>query len=180
MAARRPVAAMVGLGALIAACAVAAAVVPRPSSSGPALPVSGPGTATVTLSPDARVHPEGESVRSLLQRHFDAINTRNYPGWAATVVPERVAMLPEPAFRKAYATTRDGNVRVDRIENSAPRPSGSHDLVVRFRFVSEQDPQDAPEQLRVGRICWASSLPLVGAPRRIGMTGGGSSLPQAC
>jgi hypothetical protein len=180
MAGRGPVVAMVGLGALVAACAVAAAVVPRPSTSGPALPASGPGTATVTLSPDARDHPDGESVRSLLQRHFDAINTRNYPGWAATVVPERVAILPEDAFRKVYATTRDGNVRIDRIEDGARLPNGSHDLVVRFRFVSEQDPKDAPEQLRTGRICWASSLPLVGAPRRIGMTGGGSSLPQAC
>jgi hypothetical protein len=171
---------MMGLGALVAACAAAAAVVPRPSTSGPELPASGPGTATVTLSPDARDHPEGAGVRSLLQRHFDAINTRNYPGWAATVVPERAAALPEDAFRKAYATTLDGNVRVDRIEDDAPLPTGSHDLVVRFRFVSVQDPQDAPDRLRAGRICWASSLPLVGEPRRIGLTGGGSSLPQSC
>jgi len=155
-------------------------MVPRPSTAGPALPASGPGTATVTLSPDAHDHPEGEAVRSLLQRHFDAINTRNHPGWAATVVPQRVAALPEDAFRKAYATTLDGNVRVDRIEEGPTLPTGSHDLVVRFRFVSVQAPQDAPEQVRAERICWASSLPLVGQPRRIGMTGGGSSLPSAC
>jgi hypothetical protein len=180
MSGRAPVAVGLVLGALVATCAVAAATIPPRADPGPQLPVSGPGDPTVSLSRDAAVHPEGADVRNLLQRHFDAINSRNYPGWQGTVVPERVRALPEPAFRTVYASTQDGTIRVDRIEDGPALASGFHDLVVRFRFVSVQSLDAAPQAVRAERICWNSSLPLVGYPRRIGQTGGGSSLPRAC
>lgn len=63
-------------------------------------------------------------MRSLLQRHFDAINTRNDAGWRDTVVPERAERLAEPAWQEAYARTLDGTVRVDRIDDGARRAVG--------------------------------------------------------
>jgi hypothetical protein len=165
-----------GLCGVLLVVGGAAALATGASRSGPAeVPAAGAGPGEVRLSPDAADHPAADAVQEQLQRHYDAINARDYPGWAATVVPARSDALPEDDWQDAYATTRDGSIHVARIDAA---PDGA--LLVRVRFVSTQDLADAPPDLPAERICWHSTLPMRGTPPRIDVTGGGSSARQAC
>ena len=157
----------------------AAALATRDRSGPPQVPAEGVGSSEVELSPDAAEHPAGEVVRTQLQRHYDAINGRDYEQWRATVVPARAAALSEAEWQEAYSTTQDGSIRVERID---PDPDAGSDegLLVRVRFISVQAVEKAPPDLQVGRICWRSTLPMRGTPPLIGTTGGGSSAREAC
>ncbi len=86
-------------------------------------------------------------MREQLQRHYDAINARDYEGWRGTVVQQRADGLPEPEWQQAYASTRDGTIRIDRIDRIDAAPDAG--LLVRVRFVSTQDVADAPPDLQV-------------------------------
>lgn len=146
-----------------------------PLRAAPEVPASGAGTTEVLLSSDALTHPAHDRVREALQRHYEAINAKDYVAWAATVVPERSAELSEQDWLAAYDTTQDGTIRIDRIDDI----EGAR-VLVRVRFVSTQDISDAPADLPARRICWHSSLPMSGEPPLIEKTGGGSSLKSAC
>lgn len=146
-----------------------------PLRAAPAIPATGVGDTTVLLSADALTHPAHELVRAQLQAHFDAINTKDYDAWATTVVPGRSELLGEAAWREAYDSTRDGTIRIDRIDDLA----GAR-VLVRIRFVSIQDVEDAPAEAPFRRLCWLSSLPMSGEPPLIEQTGGGSSVPAPC
>jgi hypothetical protein len=157
----------------------AAALASRGGSGPPEVPADGVGSGEVELSPDAADHPDAEAVWAQLQDHYDAINDRDYAKWRATVVPARAEALGEEDWQKAYATTQDGSVRVDRID---PDPDAGPDggLLVRVRFISTQAVENAPSDLPVERICWRSTLPMRGTPPLIDLTGGGSSGREAC
>jgi hypothetical protein len=157
------------------ALATRATAGPAPLAAPPAVPAEGVGSGEVLLSADAVQHPAVDAVQAQLQRHYDAINARDYAGWAATVVPARAEALPEDDWQDAYATTRDGSIRVDRIDADA-----DGGLLVRVRFVSTQAVQDAPPDLPAERICWRSTLPMRGTPPLIDRTGGGSSAREEC
>jgi hypothetical protein len=148
---------------------------PAPLRTPPALAAEGAGGTEVLLSADARTHPAAAVVRDQLQAHYDAINARDRAAWEATVAPERSAVLPPEEFARAYASTRDGTIRIDRIDDLPGRR-----VLVRVRFVSTQDLADAPEAVRAERVCWRSSLPMSGEPPRVELTGSGSSIPTAC
>jgi hypothetical protein len=151
---------------------------PRP------VPAQGAGPGEVELSADAGSHPAAEAVREQLQRHFDAINSKDYQAWTTTVVPERVERLDEAEWRAAYSSTTDGTIRIDRIDPLPAAGEGEGDpgdgVLVRVRFVSTQNLEDAPPDLQSPRICWRSTLPMRGMPPLIDVTGGGSSLREAC
>jgi hypothetical protein len=157
----------------------AAALASRGRSGPPEVPAEGVGSSEVELSPDAAAHPAGEAVRAQLQRHYDAINGRDYAQWRATVVPARAAALGESEWQEAYSTTRDGSIRVERI-GPDPDAGAGDGLLVRVRFISTQAVEKAPPDLPVERICWRSTLPMRGMPPLIEMTGGGSSAREAC
>jgi hypothetical protein len=173
------------VGALMAVVFVAACVAAL-STRNPAVAAFQPpadgtaGPTAVTLSRDSAASDQGENVRSLLQRHFDAINTRNYGGWSETVVSDRKDAIPADVWAKDYATTQDGSIRVERIDGGPPGADGRTTMLVMVRFVSTQDPSSAPEDARVPRLCWHSMLPLTGSPWRIGSTGQGASAYEAC
>ncbi|MEJ3657556.1 hypothetical protein WEH80_31805 [Actinomycetes bacterium KLBMP 9759] len=140
-----------------------------------AVPAQGVGDSVVAMSLYAGKHPRADEVRKQLQEHFDAINSRNYAAWRATVVPERATAMSEEAFAKEYASTRDGSVYIERIDDL---PSGA--MLVRVRFISAQDLANAPSDVRATRICWRNTLPMDGTPPRIGVSFGGSSRKAAC
>jgi hypothetical protein len=111
-----------------------------------------PGSSTVGLSQDAAAHPRADSIRVLLQRHFDAINNRDYAAWASTVVVRRSTEMPRPVWEAEYASTRDGSILLQRIEPS------SDGVVVLVSFVSTQSAANAPVNLP-GATCtrwWVS------------------------
>jgi hypothetical protein len=177
------------LGALLvvggaAAIASRSAAGLAPFATPRAVPTQGAGSGEVELSADAAGHPAAEAVRAQLQRHFDAINTRDYAAWRTTVVQQRWERLGEDEWRAAYASTRDGTIRIDRIDpltaTGSTADTATDGLLVRVRFVSTQNVEDAPPDLRVPRICWRSTLPMRGLPPLIDVTGGGSSLREAC
>jgi hypothetical protein len=110
----------------------------------------------VNGTPDATAHPLYQPVRELLQRHFDAINAKDYAAWQSTVIGKRVERLPEAKWRDDYGTTQDGSVVIFRIE------LGEDDTArVLMTFTSVQDPADAPSELPVGCIHWSVVYPLV-------------------
>ncbi|HLU60430.1 MAG TPA: hypothetical protein VKZ81_33645 [Pseudonocardia sp.] len=166
------------VGVVLAAIVVVGGAVALASRDGlepPEVPAEGVGPSEVELSPDAAADPDGEAVRAQLQRHYDAINGRDYELWRTTVVPERAEALGEEEWLEAYATTRDGSIRVDRIDRD---PDGT--LLVRVRFISSQAVEKAPPDLPATRICWRSTLPMRGTPPLIDLTGGGSSARERC
>lgn len=128
----------------------AAPVTTAPSATPTQGPPPGPGI--VQLSPDAAAHPQADAIRALLQRHFDAINNRDYAAWASTVVGRRSREMPEPKWQADYVSTRDGSILVHRIE---PSPDGT---IVLISFTSTQGQAQAPVGLP-GSTCtnwWVS------------------------
>jgi len=163
-----------GLAALRRGAPEAGPAVPLREARTPPVDPTDPGPAVVELSADARTHPVAELVSEQLRVHFEAINDRDYARWATTVAPERSAALPEEQWQAEYASTRDGTIRIDRIDDLPGRR-----VLVRVRFVSVQDLEQAPEEARAERVCWRSSLPMSGVPPRIELTGTNST-PQPC
>jgi len=137
-----------------------------PTTSPPSLTTTDgerPGPGIVQLSQDATAHPQADAIRSLLQRHFDAINNRDYAAWTSTVVSRRSREMPEPTWQADYVSTRDGSILVRRIE---PSPDGT---IVLLSFTSTQDEAQAPASLP-GSTCtnwWVSYRVVVerGQPR---------------
>jgi hypothetical protein len=129
---------------------------PVVSDSTVVAPEQQPGPPVVQLTDDAARHPRGETVRRLLQTHFDAINGRNYARWKTTVTRERIRDKPRESWLADYRSTRDGSILVHRIE----RALGGR-LSVLVAFTSTQDVADAPPQLPAGCIRWRLRLPVV-------------------
>lgn len=141
------------LGALVARSVYADQTVTLPpaieQSPSSVPPSEQPGPADVKGTTDATTHPLYRTVQPLLQRYFDAINSRNYEAWASTVTQERREAQPEPNWQGDYSTTRDGSIIVYRIE-----ASGDGTARVLLQFTSTQDQADAPQELPVTCIQW--------------------------
>ncbi|PPK69183.1 hypothetical protein V5P93_001561 [Actinokineospora auranticolor] len=118
-------------------------------------PSARPGPRDVRATQDAIRHPLYETVRQLLQTHFDAINGKNYARWRTTVTDARAKDMPEDNWRSAYRSTQDGTIVVYRIETGP-----ANNARVLLSFVSQQDPADAPLELPVGCIRWNVVFPL--------------------
>ena len=140
-----------------------------------ALPGIGAGTTALEVSNDAWSYSSGPAVQDVLSRYFDAINTKNYAAWAATVTPARAAQQPEAAWQQGYASTVDGTIRLSRIDEVAPGR-----LVAMVSYLSTQRPEDAPSGLQTARICWRESIPLVGEPPLIDVGKTAGILRGAC
>lgn len=112
-------------------------------------------TALVTVSHSAATHPRAGEVVRLIDKHFAAINARDYDAWRTTVVAKRAADQPESTWLANYRSTTDEAVAISAISDA-----GSGQLAVTLTFVSNQDLADAPPSLRVPRICWSSTWPV--------------------
>ncbi|MDN5857583.1 MAG: hypothetical protein L0H84_03080 [Pseudonocardia sp.] len=145
-----------------------------PSSVGPTAAPADPDT--VQLAQGAAFAPAAPAIQALLQRHFDAINARDFTAWAATVTPDR-AGLSAASWTQSFRSTHDSQVVISRIE-----PAGPDSATVSLSFTSTQDVQDAPPDLRAGRICWQSTWPVVNlsAGGRIGAPPRGTTTKSAC
>jgi hypothetical protein len=134
------------------------------------------GTSLVQVSSAAASHPYAVSVAALLDRHFAAINARDYAGWSATVATQRANDQPRSQWLQDYRSTTDGSVVVTSISG------GSEDLTVSLSFTSTQNPVDAPPDLPVSRICWDVRWPVADIANggRIRSAGKGSTTMRAC
>lgn len=109
----------------------------------------------VGLTPDARAHPDHETVRWVLQTHFNAINFRRYDTWKTTVVEAKQQEMPEEKWRREYATTKDSDFLVHRIESGA-----DDSLRVLLTFTSRQAAENSPDK-RSPCLQWRVVYPLV-------------------
>lgn len=167
---------VVALGAMIGVAGLRLAQMRAVPMAAPrALPAQGAGSPGVEVSVDAWAHPGAQAVQDLLGRYFEAINTKNYIAWAATVTPARAGQQPETAWRQSYASTTDGTIRISRIDEVGPGK-----LAALVSYLSVQNPEDAPDGLKAGRICWRASFPLVGNPPLIDVGPPSSVLRGAC
>lgn len=148
---------------------------PSPSAAPPSPPASGAGSDTVSLSDDAASHPAATLVLEQIQLYFNAINNRDYPTWTQVVTDDRAAQQPRDEWLRGIGSTTDGTIRVDRI---ADLDQGR--VLALVRFVSVQSPDDGPEGLKVGRICWRAALPMAGSPPRLEVGESGSTLGAPC
>ncbi|MGH3796953.1 MAG: hypothetical protein ACRDR6_21700 [Pseudonocardiaceae bacterium] len=150
-----------------------------PSTTSDPFPTSSstPDPSTVTLTSDAAAHPEAEQVRALLQRYFDAINSHDYDAWTSTVTSSRVNDIPRTTWLQGYSTTKDDSIVVTGIHSDGPQS-----VTVRLSFASSQDPGNAPADLKVGRICWSTELPISDLDNggQVGKATTGSTSRSAC
>ncbi|WP_461145663.1 hypothetical protein [Salinifilum aidingensis] len=126
----------------------------RPAASAQRPPVAEPG-GLLRFTPGSDVHPDRDVVGELLRTHFSAINERDYAAWQSTVTPAKQAEMPPGKWHEEYASTRDSDVLVHRIESGSRR-----DLRVHLSFTSHQDPGDAPPQLPRPCVRWRVVYPL--------------------
>jgi hypothetical protein len=103
-------------------------------------PEQQPGPDTVTLTPDAGDHPQGEVLRKLYQSYFDAINQRDYAKWEGTVTEKQG--MSQGLGLDGFKSTKDGSPTIYRIE-TAP----DNNLRVLIGFTSTQKVVDAPPEL---------------------------------
>lgn len=141
------------LGALVARSLYAGqeslpppAIEPSPSSVPPS---EQPGSPEVKGTTDATMHPMYRTLRDLLQRHFDAINAKDYRGWVGTVSSQRREQTPEAKWRKDYRSTTDGSIVIYRIE-----AVGEGSVRALLQLTSVQDVADAPPELQAPCIHW--------------------------
>jgi hypothetical protein len=125
-----------------------------PSAS--ASPSQEPGPGTVGLTPDAAAHPEGETIRGVLQAYFDAITDNDYAKWLGAVSDRRAQTKTREQLGRDYRSTHDGSVVVYRIESQ-----GAGSLRVLVGFTSVQQPQDAPADAPFPCLHWRLVLPMV-------------------
>jgi hypothetical protein len=122
-----------------------AAVEPSPS----AVPLSEqPGPPDVQGTADATTHPLYNTLRPVLQKIFDAINTKDFESWLETATAQRRAQTPEATWRDDYSTTRDGSIVLYRIE------AGDRTASVLLTFTSVQDAEKGPPELKAPCINW--------------------------
>lgn len=124
-----------------------------PDGTDPAPPRAHPGS--IVLTEGAKAHPDHRTVRWLLQTHFDAINFHRYDTWKTTVVAAKQAELPEEKWNREYASTRDSDIVLHRIE-----PGADDSLRVLLTFTSRQDPENSPNK-QSPCLRWRVVYPLV-------------------
>lgn len=150
---------------------------PAPAMTTTAAPGAVPGSPTVELAEGAKADPASADIQNLLQRHFEAINHRDYQAWQTTVTRQRAAEFSsEQQWLDDYQSTVDSAIRVDRIE---PTTTGS---VVLISFTSAQDPTLAPDDQQSDCLRWRVGYLVVTVRRelRLGHSDGDTSQHFQC
>lgn len=178
------------LGVVVVATAVAALIARNvyqhtPSGSPPPVvsttetsvaPGAEPGSPIVTVAPDVANSSDGKQVQQLLQAYFDAINDRDYGSLLSIVTPQYAANESESKFMSDFHTTKDGTIRVVRID---PTATG---LSVLVTFHSEQDIAHAPPFAKYQCVAWQIVWPLVRVDGDLRLDSGPAATPptQQC
>ncbi len=113
-------------------------------------PVGPSNNLTVQMSPAARTHARAQDVQQALQSYFDAINQHDYPSWTQSVTRTLASHQTSAQWLQAYATTMDSSIWMQSVRDDP--------LQVQIRFTSQQDPDLAPPDMKVGCIHWALTL----------------------
>ncbi|GAA4531288.1 hypothetical protein [Amycolatopsis samaneae] len=128
-----------------------------PVSSTPLRPDQEPGPDAVDLSPDAAAHPSQDAVRKTLQTYFSAINERDHTKWGTSVTRTLFFEKPPAEWQDAFSTTKDGSIRVYRIEQGSTVTT----LRALVGFTSTQSLDYAPNDAKATCLRWRMVMPLV-------------------
>ena len=111
-----------------------------PAGSGPASapPASAPPAGLASLAPAAALYPGASAIEAVINRYFQAINSRDYAAYQATQSPG-IAMTALQ-FQAGFESTQDSDVLITGITTmSGGQPAAD------VTFTSRQQPQDGPE-----------------------------------
>ncbi|HYY18883.1 MAG TPA: hypothetical protein VE864_08585, partial [Streptosporangiaceae bacterium] len=111
-----------------------------PASAPPASvpPASDPPAGLASLAPAAALYPGASAIEAVINRYFQAINSRDYAAYQATQSPG-VAMTASQ-FQAGFGSTQDSDVLITGI-TTMPGGQPAADVT----FTSRQQPQDGPE-----------------------------------
>jgi hypothetical protein len=112
----------------------------RPAGSGPAGsgPAFAPPAGLASLAPAAALYPGASAIETVINRYFQAINSRDYAAYQATQSPG-IAMTASQ-FQAGFESTQDSDVLITGI-TTMPGGQPAADVT----FTSRQQPQDGPE-----------------------------------
>jgi hypothetical protein len=141
---------------------------PAPETDPATAPVGPSNNLTVQLSPSTRTHARSQDVQQVLQTYFDAINQHDYSSWTQSVTKTLASHQTGQQWLLAYATTVDSSIWMQSMRDDP--------LQVQIHFTSQQDPDLAPVDLKVGCIHWTLTYQLADQDGRlaIGSTVDGS------
>jgi hypothetical protein len=114
----------------------------QPATSGspsrpPSAPSPSPSDTLVSLAPAAAKYPGAAAIQPVITEYFQAINSRDYPGYLTTQSPGNA--LTEQQFRAGFRSTADSDVLITSIATASDgRPAAD------VSFTSRQQPQDGP------------------------------------
>jgi hypothetical protein len=91
----------------------------------------------VRVAAAAASSPEAPQVTALLNRYFNAINTKNYSEYSSLLDAQMRANNPPASFASGYATTKDRAETLTSISGSAGH------LAATVSFTSRQSPADS-------------------------------------
>jgi hypothetical protein len=111
-----------------------------PASAPPASipPASAPPAGLTSLAPAAALYPGASAIEAVINRYFQAINSRDFAAYQATQSPG-VAMTASQ-FQAGFGSTQDSDVLITGI-TTMPGGQPAADVT----FTSRQQPQDGPE-----------------------------------
>jgi hypothetical protein len=111
-----------------------------PAGSGPAGsgPASAPPAGLASLAPAAALYPGASAIEAVINRYFQAIDSRDYAAYQATQSPD-IAMTASQ-FQAGFESTQDSDVLITGI-TTMPGGQPAADVT----FTSRQQPQDGPE-----------------------------------
>jgi hypothetical protein len=109
-----------------------------PSQSTTPSPSPSVSSGTVRVAAAAAASPEAPHVTALLNRYFNAINTKNYGEYSSLLDAQMRANNPAATFASGYATSKDTAETLTSISGS----SGGN-LAATVSFTSRQSPADS-------------------------------------
>ena len=126
----------------------------------------------MSLSRAAADDPRSQDLQAAFQLYFDAINQHDFGAWSEAV-PLAQARRQNPGdWTRDYSTTTDSNITIEAIR------SGAADV----RFISEQDVDFAPADLKVPCIRWTITYTVSMRANRwvVGSAGGAVLSRKSC
>jgi hypothetical protein len=110
------------------------------SASAPAgsAPASAPPADLATLAPAAALYPGAVAIEKVINRYFQAINSRDYAAYLTTQSPDNAMTASQ--FQAGFKSTRDSGVLITGITSGFDgRPAAD------VTFTSRQQPHDGPD-----------------------------------
>jgi hypothetical protein len=123
---------------------------PPPSASS----AGSPSETTVSVAPGVANDPDVQSVTTLLQSYFTAINQHDFAAYSSLLAASTARQNPASVFASGYGSTTDTDATLTAISTA-----NSPDLAATVMFTSHQQPTESPDNSACDN--WTITLYLV-------------------